>query len=141
MQGDSRKALGMVGDSTFFHTGLNSLIDVISSEANVIACILDNSITAMTGHQENPGTGKNLMGRPSPVVDLVALVRATGISEDRIRIVDPLDLDAMQAALDAAIEVSGPFIIITKRPCALIKDVIKANAGKHCVIHADKCKS
>ena len=81
------------------------------------------------------------MGRPSPVVDLVALVRATGISEDRIRIVDPLDLDAMQAALDAAIEVSGPFIIITKRPCALIKDVIKANAGKHCVIHADKCKS
>lgn len=140
LQGDSRKALGMVGDSTFFHSGLNSLIDVVSAEANVIACILDNSITAMTGHQENPGTAKNLMGLPSPQVDLTALVRATGIGEDRIRIVDPMKLDEMQAAIDAGLAVMGPFVIITKSPCALLKEVIKANAGRHCVVQSDKCK-
>ncbi|MEG1662066.1 MAG: thiamine pyrophosphate-dependent enzyme, partial [Clostridiales bacterium] len=80
-QGDSRKALGMLGDSTFFHSGLTSLIDIVSARANVVACVLDNSITAMTGHQENPGTPRNLMGEPSPVIDLVALIKATGIGE------------------------------------------------------------
>lgn len=140
LQGDSRKALGMVGDSTFFHSGINSLIDVVSAEANVIACILDNSITAMTGHQENPGTAKNLMGLPSPQVDLTALVRATGIGEDRIRIVDPMKLDEMQDAIDAGLAVSGPFVMITKSPCALLKEVVKARGGKHCVVHSDRCK-
>lgn len=139
-QGDTRKALGMVGDSTFFHSGINSLIDVVVSEANVIACILDNSITAMTGHQENPGTGKNLMGYTVPQIDLVAMVKATGLDESRIRIVDPLDLDAMQKAMDDAIAAEGPFVIITKRPCALIKEVAKANAGKYCKIDPEKCK-
>ena len=140
LQGDSRKALGMVGDSTFFHSGMNSLVDVVSAEANVIACVLDNSITAMTGHQQNPGTARNLMGLPSPQMDLVALIRATGIGEDRIQVVDPIDLEALQAAIDAGLAVTGPFVIVTKSPCALLKEVIKANAGKHCVIHSDRCK-
>lgn len=140
LQGDSRKALGMLGDSTFFHSGINSLIDVVSAEANVIACVLDNSITAMTGRQENPGTAKNLMGLPSPQVDLVALIRATGVGEDRIRIVDPMNLAEMQAAIDAGLAVSGPFVIVTKSPCALLKEVVKANAGRRCVIHSDQCK-
>ncbi len=139
-QGDTRKVLGMVGDSTFFHSGINSLIDVISSEANVIACVLDNSITAMTGHQENPGTPRNLMGEPSPVIDLVALIRAMGVGDDRLRIVDPLDLPAVQAAIDDAVAYQGPFVIVTKRPCALIKEVAKKNAGKYCKIDPEKCK-
>lgn len=141
LQGDSRKVLGMVGDSTFFHSGINSLIDVVTSEANVIACILDNSITAMTGHQDNPGTTKNLMGLPSPAISIVEMVRATGIGEDRISVVDPLDLSAVQDALAKAIDAVGPYVIITRRPCALIKEVAKANAGKHCVIDPDKCKA
>ncbi|MDL2258181.1 indolepyruvate ferredoxin oxidoreductase subunit alpha [Eubacteriales bacterium OttesenSCG-928-K08] len=140
-QGDSRKALGMVGDSTFFHSGINSLIDVVASEANVIACILDNSITAMTGHQENPGTAHNLMGLPSPQVNLVAMVKSLGLGEDRIRVVDPLDLDAMQKAMDDGIATEGPFVIITKRPCILIKEVARQNSGKHCKIDPEKCKS
>lgn len=139
-QGDSRKALGMLGDSTFFHSGMTGIVDIISSEANVVACVLDNSITAMTGHQDNPGTARNLMGEPSPVIDLVKIIKATGLDESRIKVLDPLDLKAVQAAIDEAVEVSGPFVIITKRPCALIKEVAKANAGNHCVIHADKCK-
>ena len=95
MQGDSRKVLGMVGDSTFFHSGLNSLIDVISSQANVVACVLDNRITAMTGHQQNPGTEFNLMGEPSHMIDIEKLIRATDIGEERIRVVDALDLEAV----------------------------------------------
>lgn len=139
LQGDSRKALGMLGDSTFFHSGINSLLDVVTSEANVIACILDNSITAMTGHQDNPGTGRNLKGQPAPVVDIEAMVLATGISSDRIRVVDPLDLVAVQAALDEGVSIKGPFVIITKRPCALIKEVVRANAGIYCKVDPDKC--
>lgn len=139
-QGDSRKALGMVGDSTFFHSGLNSLIDVISTEANVIACVLDNSITAMTGHQPNAGTPQNIMGQPSPVIDLVAVIKALGVPESHLRVVDPLDLDAMTAALKDGAAVKGPFVIVTKRPCALIKEVAKANAGRHCVIDSELCR-
>jgi len=138
-QNDPRKVLGMVGDSTFFHSGINSLVDVIAADANVIACILDNSITAMTGHQQNPGTTRNLMGELSPVIDILSMIRGTGIAEDRIRVVDPLDLEAMKAAIRAGTEVEGPFVIVTKRPCVLIKEVAKANAGKYCVIDADKC--
>ena len=138
-QGDPRKVLGMVGDSTFFHSGINSLIDVVAADANVIACILDNSITAMTGHQQNPGTRYNLMGEPSPVIDIPDMVRGTGLAPERIRIVDPLDLPAMEAAIRDGAAVTGPFVIITRRPCVLIKEVARANAGKKCVIDPTKC--
>ncbi len=139
LQGDSRKALGMVGDSTFFHSGLTSLINAVASQANIVACILDNSITAMTGHQDNPGTAKNLMGEPTPVVDIVSLVKAAGIDEDHLAIVDPIDLKTVEEALDKAIASDGVYVIITKRPCVMIKEVQRANAGKHCVINKDKC--
>ena len=138
-QGDARKPLGMVGDSTFFHSGITSLIDIVSSESDVIACVLDNSITAMTGHQDNPGTAKNLMGQPSPVVDIVALVKACGVDDDHLRIVDPLDIKAMDAALKDGIAAEGPFVIITKRPCVLIKEVARANGKRHAVIDPEKC--
>ncbi|MBQ4240932.1 MAG: indolepyruvate ferredoxin oxidoreductase subunit alpha [Oscillospiraceae bacterium] len=138
-QGDPRKAIGMLGDSTFFHSGITSLIDIVSSESDVIACILDNSITAMTGHQENPGTARNLMGEPSPVVDIVALVKACGIDDDHLRVVDPVDLKAMRLALSDAIAAKGPFVIVTKRPCVLIKEVAKANGTRHAVIDPEMC--
>lgn len=139
-QGDKRKALGMLGDSTFFHSGINSFIDVVHSNANVIACILDNSITAMTGHQENAGTETGIMGNDVLAVDLVALIKATGIGDDRISVVDPLDLAAMQKAVDKATAVEGPYVIITKSPCALLKKVIKDRGKKKCVIDAAKCR-
>jgi indolepyruvate ferredoxin oxidoreductase alpha subunit len=139
-QDDTRKVLGMVGDSTFYHSGITSLIDVIVSQANVIACVLDNSITAMTGHQENPGTGKTVMGESAPVVDIVQVIRALGVSEDRLRVVDPLDVEAMIDAIRSGIEIEGPFVIVTKRPCVLIKEVARANAGRRCVIDQDKCR-
>lgn len=138
-QGDTRKAIGELGDSTFFHSGLTSLIDIVASESNVVAVILDNSITAMTGHQQNPGTAKNLMGYETPMIDIESLVRACGIDDAHLRVFDPMDQQAADEALAAAYEAEGPFVIITKRPCALLKEVIKANAGKHVKINADKC--
>lgn len=141
MQGDARKALGCLGDSTFFHSGLVSLIDVVNTEANVIACILDNSVTAMTGHQDNPGTAKNLMGYDAPVIDIESLVLGTGIAKERVRVVDPLDIAAVQKAIEEGVATKGPFVIITKRPCVLIKEVARKNAGRHCRIDRDKCKS
>lgn len=138
-QGDTRKAIGQLGDSTFFHSGINSLIDVVASEANVVACVLDNSITAMTGHQENPGTAHNLMGYETPQIDIVSLIKATGLDESRIRVVDPMDQEAVKKALDDGYATKGPFVIVTKMPCALIKEVARATANKYCEIDPDKC--
>ena len=140
-QGDSRKALGMMGDSTFFHSGITALIDIWTSETNAICFVLDNSITGMTGHQDNPGTAKNLMGQPSPVVDIPTVIRAIGVPEERLRIVDPLDVPAVEQAIKDGCAVKGPFVVVTRRPCALIKEVARANAGKYCKIDAEKCKS
>ena len=139
LQGDKRKVLGMVGDSTFFHSGVNGLFDIFSTQVNVIACVLDNSITAMTGHQDNPGTTKNLMGEDKPAISIEAVVRAIGFTDENIRVVDPLDIKAMQAALNDGINHTGPFVIITKRPCALIREVRKANAGKFYKVDTEKC--
>ena len=138
-QQDPRKAIGEMGDSTFFHSGITSLIDIVASESDAVAVILDNSITAMTGHQQNPGTTKNLMGYESPAISIEAVVRALGIDDDHLRIFDPVDQEAAKEALEAAYAAQGPFVIITKRPCALIKEVQKANAGKHVSIDPEKC--
>ena len=138
-QGDTRKVIGEMGDSTFFHSGITSLIDIVTSESDCVAVVLDNSITAMTGHQQNPGTVKNLMGYESPAVDVVSLVKAVGLSEDRIRVFDPVDQKEAEAALNDALNAKGPFVLVSKRPCALIKEVAKANAGKHVVVDPEKC--
>lgn len=139
-QGDKRKVFGMLGDSTFFHSGMTGLVDVIHGDANVVLCILDNSITAMTGHQENPGTSVGLNGEPATTMSIEAIVRAAGIDDEHLRIVNPVNLEEMDEAVDAGIKAKGPFVIITKYPCALIKSVAKTYVGKNCVIDQDKCK-
>ncbi len=138
-QGDTRKVFGLLGDSTFFHSGMNSLLDIIHSGANVCACVLDNSITAMTGHQQNPGTQYTLMGTPAPAADIVGIARAFGLPDERICVVDPVDQQAMGAAIDSALSVSGPFLIVARRPCVLIKEVLRQNAGRHVAVDPDKC--
>ncbi|MDO4176395.1 MAG: indolepyruvate ferredoxin oxidoreductase subunit alpha [Bacillota bacterium] len=139
-QGDTRKPIGFLGDSTFFHSGLTSMIDAIHCQANVIEVVLDNSITGMTGHQQNAGTEVSLMGEPVPKIDVVSMVMATGIDPDNVTVVDPQNLEEMEAALKKAIENDGTQVIITRSPCALIKSVIKARGSRKCVIDADKCK-
>ncbi|MGF6375385.1 indolepyruvate ferredoxin oxidoreductase alpha subunit [Clostridiales Family XIII bacterium PM5-7] len=138
-QGDSRKPMGFLGDSTFFHSGLTSLMDAIHADADVIEVILDNSITGMTGHQENSGTEVNLMGKPVHRIDIVDMVMATGINPDNVSVVDPINQEEMDAALNKAIAGKGCQVIITRYPCALIKSVIKARGNVHCKVNADKC--
>lgn len=87
---------------------MTSLMDVVAADANVIACILDNSITAMTGHQDNPGTTRNLMGELSPALDIEKLALATGLARDRVVVVDPLDIEAVRNAVEAGLSVKRP---------------------------------
>ncbi|WP_027307632.1 indolepyruvate ferredoxin oxidoreductase subunit alpha [Caloramator sp. ALD01] len=134
------KIFGFVGDSTFFHSGITGLIDAVYNQSPIVAVILDNSITAMTGHQENPGTGKTIKGEITQVIDILSIVKAVGIKEENIRVVDPYDLKATEEAVKDAYNSSEPFVIITKQPCALIKEVQKKRSGKYLVINQEKCK-
>ena len=137
--GDERKVFGLVGDSTFFHSGLTGLADAVHSEADLCLCILDNSITAMTGHQENPGTGKDLMGRPAPATDITQVVKGLGVPEDRLTIIDPLNRAQVMEAVDRAVATPGLSVIIARRPCVLIRE-IRATFTKKCQVDPDKCK-
>lgn len=138
-QNDPRKPLGFLGDSTFFHSGLTSLIDAVHTNANVILCLLDNSITGMTGHQQNAGTEVNLMGKPVKRVDCLDMVMATGIDADRVHVVNPIDQKEMDAAIKTSIENDGLQVIVTRYPCALLKYVIKERGNKHLEVNPDKC--
>ena len=116
-----KKAVAVIGDSTFMHSGVTSLIDIAYNRSNSTVIILDNSITGMTGHQQNPTTGLTIKGDPTSAVDLEALCRAIGISD--VQVVDPYDLKATRAALKAALNAECPSVIISRRPCALLKTV------------------
>ena len=115
--GCQMRAVAVIGDSTFFHTGVNSLIDVAYNRSNTVTIILDNRITGMTGHQENPGSGRNIKGEPANEISIEALVRAIGIND--VKTVDPNDLKAVNEALDWALSLEGPSVIITRWPCVL----------------------
>lgn len=139
IQGDSRKVFGILGDSTFFHSGFNSLVDAVHNKANVCLCVLDNSITAMTGHQQNAGTEISLMGYEVPKIDIISMIKSTGLSEENIMVVDPIDQKAMKAAIEKALNIQGTAVIVTKSPCALLKEVIRQRGSLHCEIDRDKC--
>ena len=130
------KTVAVIGDSTFMHTGLNSLVNVAYNASNSTVIILDNSITGMTGHQQNPTTGKNLKGDPAAAVDLVALCHAIGIH--RVRVADPYHLAEMEQAILEELAVDEPSVIISRRPCALLK-YVKHNPPLH--VENDKCRS
>ncbi|HHV18331.1 MAG TPA: indolepyruvate ferredoxin oxidoreductase subunit alpha [Thermoanaerobacterales bacterium] len=138
---NGKKVFGCMGDSTFFHSGITSLIDAVYNKSEMAVIILDNRITAMTGHQQNPGTGKTLSGDISPVIDIEQIVRAVGVKGENIRVVDPYDLTETQEAVEKAYEAVEPFVIIAKRPCALIKEVQKMRATLKCTINQNKCTS
>ncbi len=107
-----KRVVGVIGDSTFFHTGVNSLIDVAYNKGNTVSVILDNRITGMTGHQENPGTGFTLMGEPAKEIDIPKLVSAIGI--EHIKTINPLDLEEVDKALEEAFAFDGPSVLIYK---------------------------
>jgi indolepyruvate ferredoxin oxidoreductase alpha subunit len=112
-----KPVVSVIGDSTFFHTGINSLITVAYNKSNTVNIILDNRTTGMTGHQENPGTGYSLQGDMTEAIDIPKLVKSIGIQE--VITVNPLDLDAVDKALKVSLAYDGPSVIITRWPCAL----------------------
>ncbi len=115
------RTVAVIGDSTFMHSGVTGLINTAYNESNSTVIILDNSITGMTGHQQNPTTGYNLKGDPCAKIDLESLCRAVGIN--RVRVVDPYDLAACDAAVKEELAAAEPSVIISRRPCALLKYV------------------
>jgi indolepyruvate ferredoxin oxidoreductase alpha subunit len=124
--GDTRPIMATIGDSTFLHAGIPGLIDAVYNQANITVLLLDNHITAMTGGQEHPGTGKTLRGDAAPKVDYEALVRAVGVKW--VRTVDSYDLAAMYQTLREAIAHRGVSVIISNRPCVLDPMKIKGPA-------------
>lgn len=133
------KVFGVIGDSTFFHSGITGLIDAVVNKSEMVVCIVDNRITAMTGHQENPGTGRTIKGEPTSRIDLAPLCVACGVKPKNVRIADPYDLKAMEEAVRDAYESKEVFVIITEQPCALIKDVLRRRANLYCRVDQDLC--
>ena len=115
-------SVGVIGESTFIHSGMTGITDISYNMSNSTVIILDNSITGMTGHQQNPTTGKNLRGEPAGKVDLEALCRALGFN--RVRVVDPYDLKAVEEAVTEELAAKEPSIIISRRPCVMIKGTV-----------------
>ena len=131
---EGRKVVAVIGDSTFMHSGITGLVNMAYNESCGTVIIVDNSITGMTGHQQNPTTGYNLKGDPCAKIDLETLCRAVGIK--RVRVVDPYDLAECDAAIKEETAVNEPSVIISRRPCALLKYV---KHKKPIIADSDKC--
>ena len=128
------KTVAVIGDSTFMHSGITGLVNMAYNESNATVIIVDNSITGMTGHQQNPTTGYNLKGDPCAKIDLETLCRAVGIK--RVRVVDPYDLAQCDQAIKEELAAQEPSVIISRRPCALLK-YVKHKAPL--AVDQDKC--
>jgi len=128
------KTVAVIGDSTFMHSGITGLVNIAYNGSNATVIIVDNSITGMTGHQQNPTTGFNLKGDPCAKIDLESLCRSVGIN--RVRVVDPYDLAQCDAAIKEELAANEPSVIISRRPCALLKYV---KHKKPLAVDADKC--
>ena len=133
---NAKKSVAVIGDSTFIHSGVTGLINIAYNATDSVVIILDNSITGMTGHQQNPTTGKNIKGEPANAVSLEALAKAVGIQN--VIVVDPYNLAETKEGIKQALEADGPAVVISRRPCALLKTV-KHNPPLK--VNADKCKS
>ena len=131
-----KKNVAVIGDSTFIHSGITGLINIAYNATNSTVIILDNSITGMTGHQQNPTTGYNLKGDPASKVSLEALCKAVGI--ERVRVVDPYNMKETEAAVLEELEIEEPSVIISRRPCALLKYVKHKPALN---VNKDKCRT
>jgi len=128
------RTVAVIGDSTFLHSGITGLLNVVYNGGNTTVIILDNRTTAMTGHQDHPATGKTLMGKDAPAVDMEALARALGVP--RVRTVDPLNLAQVGEAVKEELAAEGPSVIIARRPCVMTK---KHVSKKPVTVNTDLC--
>ena len=136
VRGEEDKWVSVIGDSTFMHSGLTGLVNVVYNGGNTTTLILDNSITGMTGHQDNPLTGKTLMGDPAPNLCLEDICASLGVPREHIRAVDPQDLKALEDIVKEEVKAECPSVIICRRPCALLKTAVRKPALK---VDTGKC--
>ena len=136
-EGNTKRFVGVLGDSTFFHSGINSLLDAVYNKGNSINIILDNRITGMTGHQENPGSGYTLQGDSTDIVNIEAVVKAFGVKN--IRVINPNDLQEVKETLDWAFGLDELSVIITRWPCVL-KKLSKEDKEEFSGVFKSKCK-
>ncbi len=129
-----KRTVCVIGDSTFMHSGITGLVNIAYNASNSTVIILDNSITGMTGHQQNPTTGYNIKGEPAAAVNLEKLCRSIGI--ERVRVVDPYNLKECEDAIIEELAVEAPSVIISRRPCMLLKYV---KAKPPVTVNEDKC--
>ena len=122
----AKKAVAVIGDSTFVHSGITGLINTVYNRGLSTVVILDNSITGMTGHQENPSTGRDIRHQPAPRLSLEETCRAAGV--EKVLVADPGDLKAISAAVQEALDHQGPAVVIARRPCILLKGVARRPA-------------
>jgi indolepyruvate ferredoxin oxidoreductase alpha subunit len=118
--GSPERHVAVIGDSTFFHTGIPALLDVVYNQSPVITIILDNRITGMTGHQQNPGTGQTLQGKPAPAVAIEPLVRAMGVKN--VKTIPAFEVNEIEKTLKEYLKLDEPAVIITEEPCALLPE-------------------
>jgi indolepyruvate ferredoxin oxidoreductase alpha subunit len=135
---ERHKVVGVMGDSTFLHTGINSLMDMVYSQVQATVVILDNRATGMTGRQDHPGTGYNLAGASAPAVDIETICRALGVRH--LQLVDPYDLEATRQALQTAMAHPEPSVVISRRTCMLERRG-GAERKQPLFVTADKCVS
>ena len=133
--GEKMPTVAVIGDSTFMHSGITGLIDIVYNHGTSTVIILDNSITGMTGHQQNPTTGLTIKGEAAPAVNLVKLAEAVGVK--RVRVEDPFDMKRFKAAVQEELAAEEPSVIIAQRPCALLKSV---KYGAPVKIDSEKCR-
>ena len=131
-----KKIVATIGDSTFFHNGIQPLVDAVYKDLDVLVMILDNRTTAMTGHQPHPGTGGSETGRRFNEIDIEALVKALGVKY--VKTVDPYDLKATREAIKEAMQVKGPAVIIAKREC-IVPVIRRGEIGELPIVIEDKC--
>lgn len=129
------RTVAVIGDSTFLHSGITGLLNIVYNQGNSTVIILDNRTTAMTGHQDHPATGRNLMGEEAPEVDLEALCKAIGVK--RVQVVDPLNLEQLKETIKTEVADPGPSVIIARRPCALLS---KEPVGPAIEVDPDTCE-
>ncbi len=134
--GMSKKTVAVIGDSTFIHSGITGLIDIIYNNGHSTVIILDNSITGMTGHQHHPASGYNIKGEPANKIDIEKLVKCLGV--DRVRVADPFDSKRFESILKEELAADAPSVIISRRPCALLKSTVSKG---HMRVLPEKCKN
>jgi indolepyruvate ferredoxin oxidoreductase alpha subunit len=130
-----QKIVGMVGDSTFFHSGITGLLDIAYNKGSSTIIVVDNRITAMTGHQDNPGSGRTLMGEATIEASIEEIGRACGVKN--VRTVDPRDIKTATALLTEATESSEPWLIVSKAPCPLY---LRKPLGEPLTVKTEVCK-